>query len=74
MRTIVSLFLLQVSQMSFLVMCFIPTDEQRLLDKLLTGYNPASRPVYNASDSVVVKFGLTLTQISDMVRKLLIYS
>ena len=53
--------------MVFLVMCFIPTDEQRLLDKLLTAYNPASRPVYNASDTVTVKFGLTLAQVSDMV-------
>ncbi|XP_053406202.1 neuronal acetylcholine receptor subunit alpha-2-like isoform X1 [Mercenaria mercenaria] len=66
MRTFVSIFLLQVSQMAFLVMCFIPTDEQRLLDKLLTSYNPASRPVYNASDTVTVKFGLTLAQVSDM--------
>jgi len=47
---------------------FVPTDEQRLLDKLLDGYNPASRPVYNASHQVVVKFGITLAQIQDMVR------
>lgn len=43
------------------------TDEQRLFEKLLTGYNPASRPVYNASKIVTVKFGITLTQVSDMV-------
>ena len=48
----------------------VPTDEQRLLDKLLTGYNPASRPVYNASEIVTVKFGITLTQVSDMVSAL----
>jgi hypothetical protein len=28
-----------------------------------------SRPVYNASDKVVIKFGLTLVQISDMVSR-----
>ena len=53
-----------------IVLCAVPTDEQRLLDKLLTGYNPASRPVYNASEIVTVKFGITLTQVSDMVSTL----
>lgn len=43
------------------------TDEQRLLTKLLQRYDPASRPVYNASHNVTVMFGLTVTQISDMV-------
>ena len=50
-----------------IVSCAIPTDEQRLLEHLLTGYNPASRPVYNASDVVTVKFGITPAQVSDMV-------
>ncbi len=45
----------------------VPTDEQRLLDKILHDYNTASRPVYNASHKVTVKFGITLTQITDMV-------
>ncbi|KAK7492523.1 hypothetical protein BaRGS_00016189, partial [Batillaria attramentaria] len=44
------------------------TDEQLLMDALLFDYNTASRPVYNASKIVTVKFGLTLTQISDMRR------
>ena len=35
---------------------------------LLAHYEPASRPVFNASHIVTVSFGLTLTQISDMVR------
>lgn len=34
---------------------------------LLANYDSASRPVYNASHTVVVKFGLTLAQIADMV-------
>ena len=42
-------------------------DEQRLMDTILQDYNTAARPVYNASEKVTVKFGLTLTQISDMV-------
>ncbi|XP_064608997.1 neuronal acetylcholine receptor subunit alpha-10-like [Liolophura sinensis] len=41
-------------------------DEQRLMNKILEDYNPASRPVYNASHEVVIYFGLTLTQIADM--------
>ncbi len=47
--------------------CCVP-DEQRLMAHLLVHYEPASRPVYNASNKVTVSFGLTLTQISDMVR------
>lgn len=42
-------------------------DEQRLLRQLLHQYDTAARPVYNASHTVTVKFGLTLTQIADMV-------
>lgn len=42
-------------------------DEQRLLANLLHQYEPAARPVYNASSVVTVKFGLTLIQIFDMV-------
>ncbi|XP_013393012.1 neuronal acetylcholine receptor subunit non-alpha-2 isoform X2 [Lingula anatina] len=41
-------------------------DEQRLLRNLLYKYDTASRPVYNASHTVTVKYGLTLTQIADM--------
>lgn len=66
MRNLLSLIIFQVNHLVLFVLCVVPTDEQRLLDKLLHGYNPASRPVYNASDVVTVKFGFTLTQVSDM--------
>jgi len=49
---------------------FLVPDEQRLMRVLLTDYDPASRPVFNASQTVVVKFGITLAQIADMVRHL----
>ena len=42
-------------------------DEQRLIRHLLNDYDPASRPVFNASQTVVVKFGITLAQIADVV-------
>ena len=42
-------------------------DEQILMAHLLSYYEPASRPVYNASHIVTIKFGLTLIQIADMV-------
>lgn len=45
------------------------TDEQRLLDALLTGYSSDTRPVYNASHAVKVSLGITLTQIFDVVSK-----
>lgn len=43
------------------------SDEQRLLKKLKKNYDPAVRPVYNASDPVVIGLGITLTQILDVV-------
>ena len=42
-------------------------DEQRLLMKMFRVYDNSVRPVYNATNNVVVKFGLTLIQIMDMV-------
>ena len=43
-------------------------DEQRLMAQLLKNYDPSARPVYNASNTVSVAFGIALTQLSDMVR------
>jgi len=43
-------------------------DEQRLMAQLLRNYDPSARPVYNASNTVSVAFGIALTQLSDMVR------
>lgn len=42
-------------------------DEQRLMAQLLRNYDPSARPVYNASNTVSVAFGIALTQLSDMV-------
>jgi hypothetical protein len=42
-------------------------DEQRLMAQLLRNYDPSARPVYNASNTVSVAFGISLTQLSDMV-------
>lgn len=41
--------------------------ERRLLNDLLEHYNKLERPVMNESDAVVLKFGLTLQQIIDVV-------
>ncbi len=46
-------------------------DEQKLISNLLVQYDPAARPVFNASKPVVIKFSLALIQISDMVNKIL---
>lgn len=43
------------------------TDEQRLLRHLLGEYEKAVRPVRNASSTVMVKMGMTMTNIFDMV-------
>lgn len=42
-------------------------DEQRLLAKIYRNYDNSVRPVYNATNNVIVKFGLSLIQIIDMV-------
>ncbi|CAF1092032.1 unnamed protein product [Rotaria sp. Silwood1] len=41
-------------------------DEQRLMAQLLRNYDPSARPVYNASNTVNVAFGIALAQLSDM--------
>lgn len=41
--------------------------EKRLLNNLLATYNTLERPVANESESLEVKFGLTLQQIIDVV-------
>ncbi len=48
-------------------------DEQRLMAQLLRNYDPSARPVYNASNTVSVAFGIALTQLSDMVCDYKIY-
>jgi hypothetical protein len=48
-------------------------DEQRLMSQLLRNYDPSARPVYNASNTVSVAFGIALTQLSDMVCDYKIY-
>uniref|UniRef100_A0AC34F2X1 Uncharacterized protein n=1 Tax=Panagrolaimus sp. ES5 TaxID=591445 RepID=A0AC34F2X1_9BILA len=45
------------------------TDEQKLLYHLLRQYERAVRPVRNASHTITVKLGMTLTNIFDMDEK-----
>ncbi|CAF0994551.1 unnamed protein product, partial [Didymodactylos carnosus] len=51
----------------------IVPDEQRLMAQLLRNYDPSARPVYNASNTVSVAFGISLTQLSDMLPKSYFY-
>ncbi len=44
-------------------------DEQRLIYETLYMYDSAARPVFNASKSVNLKFGISLIQICDLVNK-----
>lgn len=41
--------------------------EDELFKTLFTGYNKWSRPVPNISDVVIVKFGLSIAQLIDVV-------
>ncbi|EHB17796.1 Neuronal acetylcholine receptor subunit alpha-4 [Heterocephalus glaber] len=42
-------------------------SEERLLKTLFSGYNKWSRPVANTSDVVLVRFGLSIAQLIDVV-------
>ena len=41
--------------------------ERRLLNDLMASYQKLERPVANESEPVILKFGLTLQQIMDVV-------
>lgn len=45
-------------------------DAKRLYDDLLSTYNRLIRPVSNNTDTVLVKLGLRLSQLIDLVRLL----
>lgn len=57
----------------FLLLCYIQSilsnpDAKRLYDDLLSNYNRLIRPVSNNTDTVLVKLGLRLSQLIDLVR------
>lgn len=45
-------------------------DAKRLYDDLLSNYNRLIRPVSNNTDTVLVKLGLRLSQLIDLVSRL----
>ncbi|XP_065094187.1 neuronal acetylcholine receptor subunit alpha-7-like [Ochlerotatus camptorhynchus] len=64
-----------ISSIKLYFLLFLITDslqgphEKRLLNNLLNTYNTLERPVANESESLEVKFGLTLQQIIDVDEK-----
>ena len=42
--------------------------EERLFNDLFSGYNRLIRPVKNNTETLVVEFGLTMSQLIDVVR------
>lgn len=59
-----SLFLITLS---FLKLSFSNPDAKRLYDDLLSNYNRLIRPVSNNTDTVLVKLGLRLSQLIELV-------
>lgn len=49
-------------------------DAKRLYDDLLSNYNRLIRPVSNNTDTVLVKLGLRLSQLIDLVSLNLFYA
>ncbi|KAK2144318.1 hypothetical protein LSH36_768g01001 [Paralvinella palmiformis] len=45
------------------------SSERRLFEYLMKNYDPASRPVMNADDTVKVNFSISLNKIHDLVEK-----
>ena len=46
---------------------FCGSAERRLLNDLMANYQKLERPVANETEPVILKFGLTLQQIMDVV-------
>lgn len=63
LRVLVTCFLLG----SFIEFCEANPDAKRLYDDLLSNYNRLIRPVSNNTDTVLVKLGLRLSQLIDLV-------
>jgi len=49
--------------------CLCNPDAKRLYDDLLSNYNRLIRPVSNNTDTVLVKLGLRLSQLIELVRR-----
>ncbi|KAH9370193.1 hypothetical protein HPB48_019372 [Haemaphysalis longicornis] len=45
----------------------VPSQEKRLVDWLMRDYDADVRPVKNSSEPVIIRLGITLTQIFDLV-------
>lgn len=63
----------KTSLITLAVSCYEKTHshaEDDLFKKLFSGYNKWSRPVPNTTDVVIVKFGLSIAQLIDVVTKL----
>lgn len=50
--------------------CLCNPDAKRLYDDLLSNYNRLIRPVSNNTDTVLVKLGLRLSQLIELVRRI----
>ena len=48
-------------------------DERKLVEYLLKNYDNSIRPVRNASHPVMIRLGITLTQIFDLVIKVSLF-
>ena len=53
--------------------CLGNPDAKRLYDDLLSNYNRLIRPVLNNTDTIVVKLGLRLSQLIDLVSENFFY-
>lgn len=67
------IMVLMVLLASILTLSEANPDAKRLYDDLLSNYNRLIRPVSNNTQTVLVKLGLRLSQVIDLVSTLSIY-
>lgn len=62
------IYLVACVLVNLFVLSFCNPDAKRLYDDLLSNYNRLIRPVSNNTDTVLVKLGLRLSQLIELVR------
>lgn len=68
MNTIMKIFVILCVLVSLCTFSLCNPDAKRLYDDLLSNYNRLIRPVSNNTDTVLVKLGLRLSQLIELVR------
>lgn len=70
-KAVVSMWLTLLAVLALVLGVLANPDAKRLYDDLLSNYNRLIRPVSNNTDTVLVKLGLRLSQLIDLVSQII---